>query len=83
MAFDPKLDQTLDSEIIEGEGTSVEVSLRRYGDGDPKVQLSRFSTEEDGQRRYRKLGRLTLEEAESVWDTLGRFLVTQPHHSTD
>ena len=76
MAFDPKLDETLNSEIIEGGETSVEVSLHRYGDGDPKIQLSRFA-HENGERRYRKLSRLTLEEAEGVRGAIGRILTTQ------
>ncbi len=78
MAFDASLNKVLDSEVIEGDTTSIEVSLNSYNEGAPKIQLSRFSTDEEGERRYRKLGRLSYQEAEEVFDALGRILSENP-----
>lgn len=50
----------------EDSGTVLQVSVRRYNDGDPKLQVGpRTFTNNKGEEKFRKAGRLS--EEESLW----------------
>lgn len=60
MTFDPKMDKVLGK----WECGLLEVSVRQYGTGEPKLQIGpRFYDSKDGTRKASKCGRLTAEEA--------------------
>jgi hypothetical protein len=61
MAYDPSKDQTLES--WKNEETGLMVSINRYGEGDPKLQIGpRSYTRRDGKETTTKAGRLTIED---------------------
>ena len=61
MAYDPGMDEEL--EKWENEETGLVVSIYRYGEGDPKLQIGpRFYTKSDGSKSARKAGRLTIDD---------------------
>ena len=61
MAYDANKDVTLAS--WENEETGLMVSINRYGDGDPKLQIGpRAYTRKDGKKSSTKAGRLTIDD---------------------
>lgn len=61
MAYDAALDQEL--EKWENDETGLVISIYRYGDGDPKLQIGpRFYTKSDGTKSPRKPGRMTIDD---------------------
>jgi hypothetical protein len=61
MAYDPEMDRVLASWI--NEETGLMISINRYGDGEPKVQIGpRTYTKRDGSRSSAKPGRLTMDD---------------------
>lgn len=61
MAYDPTKDQVL--ETWENEETGLVISLHRYGDGEPKLQIGpRTYTKKDGTRAKAKPGRLSIDD---------------------
>ena len=61
MAYDATKDNILDK--WENEETGLTVSINRYGDGEPKLQIGpRIYTRRDGTQSTRKPGRLGIEE---------------------
>lgn len=58
MAYDATKDQVLES--WENEETGLIISINRYGDGEPKLQIGpRTFTKKDGSKGTTKAGRLT------------------------
>ncbi len=73
MPFDPSLDKELEKREKDFESTKLIVSIKSYNDGQPKVQISRQNRNDDGWM-FAKVGRLTKEEAEAVYQMLGEIL---------
>ena len=64
MAYDASKDQVLDT--WENEETGLRISIYRYGDGEPKLQIGpRTYTKKDGTTGNTKTGRLGL--ADVLW----------------
>jgi hypothetical protein len=69
MAFDPKKDKTLKK--WQCEETGLVVSINRYGDGEPKLQIGpRVFVRKDGGESQRKAGRLTIEDLLWFYDII-------------
>jgi len=64
MAYDATKDQVLDT--WENEETGLQISINRYGDGEPKLQIGpRTYTKKDGSKGATKTGRLNI--ADVLW----------------
>lgn len=75
MAFDKSLDKEVFGETIEFETTRIRVSVFSYNNGTPKLQLSRENRNlESGDFIFSKLGRLTKEEAQKVFEAIGKAI---------
>lgn len=69
MAYDPNKDKIL--ETWENEETGLIVSINRYGNGEPKLQIGpRSYTKRDGTKTTTKAGRLAIDDV--LW--LGEVL---------
>jgi hypothetical protein len=61
MAYDPTKDQVLDT--WENEDTGLVVSINRYGEGEPKLQIGpRSYKKRDGTKTRTKAGRLNIDD---------------------
>jgi len=61
MAYDATKDQVL--ETWENEETGLNISLYRYGEGDPKLQVGpRTYVKKDGSKGATKTGRLSIDD---------------------
>lgn len=61
MAYDPSKDDVLEN--WENDETGLIISINRYGDGEPKLQIGpRAYTKRDGTRVTAKAGRLTIDD---------------------
>ncbi len=61
MPYDPSKDKVLAA--WENEETGLTVSIHRYGDGEPKLQIGpRTYTKRDGSRGSARAGRLTIQD---------------------
>jgi hypothetical protein len=61
MAYDATKDQILDS--WENGETGLTISIYRYGEGDPKLQIGpRSYTKKDGSKGATKTGRLSIDD---------------------
>jgi hypothetical protein len=59
MAYDASKDQVLDT--WGNEETGLQISINRYGDGEPKLQIGpRTYTKKDGSKSTTKTGRLSI-----------------------
>ena len=78
MVFDSEKDKTLDKTVFDADrgGEQIEVKLSSYDGKDPKIQISRFEVDED-ERKFRKLGRLTVNEARQVRDALTKLTTAE------
>jgi len=64
MAYDASKDQVLDT--WENEETGLRISICRYGEGEPKLQIGpRIYTKKDGSKSTTKTGRLSM--ADVLW----------------
>jgi hypothetical protein len=64
MPYEPDKDQLLAS--WENDGTGLMISIYRYGDGEPKLQIGpRSYTKRDGTKSTTKSGRLRIDDV--VW----------------
>jgi len=64
MAYDATKDQVLDT--WENEETGLQISINRYADGEPKLQIGpRTYTKKDGTKSATKTGRLSM--ADVLW----------------
>lgn len=71
MAFNRDKDVELDSkEVLNDENNVLTIGIYQYDGGVPKVQIKREITKSDGERKFAKLGRLTLDEVEAVKEGL-------------
>jgi hypothetical protein len=70
MAYDPEKDKIL--KTWECTGTGLVVSINRYGDGEPKLQIGpRILLKADGTERAPvKAGRLTIEDVMWFYDII-------------
>jgi hypothetical protein len=69
VAYDPTKDQRL--EHWENEETGLQLSINRYGDGEPKLQIGpRTYTKKDGTQGSTKTGRLTIDDVLWLNDVL-------------
>ena len=69
MAYDPEKDQVLAS--WENEETGLIITINRYGDGEPKLQIGpRIYTKRDGSKSTTKAGRLTVDDVLWLNDTI-------------
>ena len=61
MAYDATKDQVLES--WENDETGLIISIYRYGDGDPKLQIGpRSYTKKDGSKGTTRTGRLSIDD---------------------
>ena len=61
MAYDSTKDKVL--ETWENEETGLSISIHRYGDGEPKLQIGpRAFTKRDGSKSATKAGRLGIDD---------------------
>ena len=61
MAYDASKDQVLDT--WENEETGLQISINRYGDGEPKLQIGpRTYTKKDGSKSATRTGRLSMDD---------------------
>ncbi len=61
MAYDASKNQVLDT--WENEETGLQISINRYGDGEPKLQIGpRTYTKKDGSKSATKTGRLSMDD---------------------
>ncbi|MBW2169825.1 MAG: hypothetical protein JRG69_11315 [Deltaproteobacteria bacterium] len=61
MAYDATKDQVLDK--WENDKTGLSISINRYGDGEPKLQIGpRIYTKQDGTKTTTKPGRLGIDD---------------------
>ena len=64
MAYDASKNQVLDT--WENEETGLQISINRYGNGEPKLQIGpRTYTKKDGSKSTTKTGRLSI--ADVLW----------------
>ena len=78
-------DKVTDEALFEGErDTTVILQIVRRADGPPKMQISRF-TLDNGERAWKKLGRLSIAEAFLVRNRLAALLKNykEPEHDPD
>jgi len=69
MPFDPEMDKILKE--WKCEETGLVVSINRYGDGEPKLQIGpRVFLRKDGNESQRKAGRLTIEDLMWFYDII-------------
>lgn len=69
MPFDPEMDKMLKQ--WKCEETGLVVSINRYGDGEPKLQIGpRVFMKKDGNESQRKAGRLTIEDLMWFYDII-------------
>lgn len=69
MPFDPEMDKILKQ--WKCEETGLVVSINRYGDGEPKLQIGpRVFLRKDGNESQRKAGRLTIEDLMWFYDII-------------
>lgn len=61
MAYDASKDVVL--ETWENEESGLQITINRYGEGDPKLQIGpRVYTRKDGKKGSTKAGRLTIDD---------------------
>ncbi len=83
MAYDPSKDRQL--HVWENQETGLLVSIYRYGDGEPKVQIGpRKYVKRDGTERTTKAGRLGIDDVlwlseilEEVKEKMGEYLLEE------
>ena len=69
MAYDPSKDQTL--ETWENEETGLMITINRYGEGEPKLQIGpRIYVKKDGSKSNVKAGRLSIEDVNWLDDII-------------
>ncbi|MBW1835789.1 MAG: hypothetical protein JRF71_04445 [Deltaproteobacteria bacterium] len=69
MPFNPELDKALKKWTCDE--TGLMVSINRYGDGEPKLQIGpRIFKKKDGTESQRKSGRLTIEDVMWLYDII-------------
>lgn len=71
MAYDAKLDK----ELKKWRFGDLQVSLNKYGKGEPKMQVGpRFYDDKEGGERFKKAGRLAMDEVKWLAEILPEIL---------
>jgi hypothetical protein len=68
--FDSSLDKELYKEEFEAKKGFIQILVMQYGDFDKKIQINRVVLNQQNERKFVKLGRLTPDEAEKVSERL-------------
>jgi hypothetical protein len=69
MPFEPEKDKVV--KMWRCEDTGLVVSINRYNEGEPKVQIGpRVFTKKDGSESQRKAGRLSMEDVSWLYDVI-------------
>lgn len=66
MPYDASLDKSVFSKAWESGAGKITVSVHSYNNGPKKLQITRGSTDEEGNARFAKLGRVTKEEIQGI-----------------
>ncbi|PIQ86699.1 MAG: hypothetical protein COV74_03800 [Candidatus Omnitrophica bacterium CG11_big_fil_rev_8_21_14_0_20_45_26] len=66
MPYDQSLDNKLFTKSFEGDTGKITISVHSYNNGPKKLQMIRENTDEEGNARFAKLGRLTKPEIVGV-----------------
>jgi hypothetical protein len=74
MPYDSSLDQQLFSKTYETETGKIVVSVYSYNNGPRKLQLSRENTDNEGNPRFAKLGRLSKSELQGILPLINEAL---------
>jgi len=75
VAYEKEKDKLIDhNELDLGEGKFLQVSLFSYNGGEPKLQISRRYTKQDGTVGYGNMGRLNKKELEWVREVICHVL---------
>ena len=79
MAYDPAKDQAL--ETWHNEETGLSVTIYRYGEGEPKLQIGpRTYRKKDGTASMVKAGRLSIADLRWLGEIMGEVLETMEDH---
>ena len=76
MVFDPEKDETIREVVVDADrdDQKIEVKLVSYDEGPEKIQISRYYAPGDAERKYQKLGRMSVAEAERVRDAITELI---------
>ena len=66
MPYDASLDEKVFSKSLAGENSRVTVSVYSYNKGPKKLQITRENGDKEGNLRFTKLGRLSVEEVQGI-----------------
>ncbi|MFA5319599.1 MAG: hypothetical protein WBE75_00515 [Candidatus Omnitrophota bacterium] len=66
MPYDSSLDEKIFSKSLDGANGRVTVSVFSYNKGVKKLQITRENGDKEGNLRFTKLGRLSVEEVEGI-----------------
>jgi len=66
MPYDSSLDEKIFSKSLDGANGRVTVSVFSYNKGAKKLQITRENGDKEGNLRFTKLGRLSVEEVEGI-----------------
>ena len=84
MPFDPEKDKVLKK--WQSEETGLVVSINKYGDGEPKIQIGpRMVVRKDGQEVQRRAGRMTFEDLSWFYEIIDEVILLYmraPHSYT-
>ena len=81
MPYESSKDETLAEETIERGDYLLKVSLYSYDGAKPKLQLSRILLK-DGREQFAKLGRLTIEDVESIIPAMKKVISREGRQKT-
>lgn len=69
--YDPELDKLVWTHFIEGDKTEIAFSIYQYGNNPPKLGIARrYFTKGDDEPKFKKLGRVSKEEALRLLEVL-------------
>lgn len=73
--YDESKDVTIATDTIYlGDNKFLEISVKRYDSGEPKIQIIRYKLIKDGTAKsYEKLGRLTKFEYQALQELMNKF----------
>jgi len=76
LVFIPAKDKTIRARVVEADrdDQKIEVKLVSYDEGPEKIQISRYYASGDAERKYQKLGRMSIAEAERVRNAITRLI---------
>jgi hypothetical protein len=76
LVFNPEKDKTIREVVVDADRDKqkLEVKLVSYDEGPEKIQISRYDAPGDAPRKYLKLGRMSVSEAEKVRDAITELI---------